>query len=250
MRDASAHVESIAAAAEVHVVLRSRARVLDQPVEQVDRRVLFFRERLTQDEPESQRPQRSDRIHEQRMRTVERVDEPAVRQRRPSPSLHRAADLERQLVAGDFPCAGLEAALTSETPQRAVGAHVVESVVVYAHVRQVRRHPLHRLSAPALEKRAIVGGVELQQRGPELKPLRPLRPAARLIFALHGEDRRASIGSPRSFDGLDLSGRQREEGRDGGQEIPRRTWCVRKNHGLDDGSLNRQYATITSPECT
>ena len=45
-----------------------------------------------------QHPQRTNRVDEQRVRTVERVDVTAARNRRPARRLHRARDLERQLV--------------------------------------------------------------------------------------------------------------------------------------------------------
>ena len=55
-----------------------------------------------------------------------------------------------------------------------------------------------------VEELALAGGVELQQRGPELKALRPFRPSSRLVAALDGENRRALLGPPCVLDRLNL----------------------------------------------
>ena len=98
-----------------------------------------------------------------------------------------------------LPLAGVEAPLVGEAPQGAVGADVVEAVIVDAHVRQVRRHALDGARAPELEEPPVAGGVELQQRRAELKSLRPLGPAAGPIPPLDGEDGRAILGPPGAF---------------------------------------------------
>src|SRR5438067_2935103 len=48
VRHAPADVEAIAPAAEVHVVARRRARVLDEPLQQADLRVLLRHQRLAE----------------------------------------------------------------------------------------------------------------------------------------------------------------------------------------------------------
>ncbi len=55
MRDAPAHVEAIAAAAEIDVVGRRRARMLHEPFEQADALVLLRHERLAEQVAERQR---------------------------------------------------------------------------------------------------------------------------------------------------------------------------------------------------
>src|SRR5438093_12142507 len=103
------------------------------------------------------------------MRAVERVDEAARRQLRPPPRLHGAAGFQRKLVKATLPLARVDATLANQPPQIAVRADVVEAVIVDAHVREMRRHPLDRAYTAQLEKHFVVGRVELQQRGAELK---------------------------------------------------------------------------------
>ena len=173
-------------------------------VEQADLRVLLLAQAMAQAMPEGQRPQGANRVDEQRVRAVEGVYEPAIRQTRPAPGLHGAADLQRQLVEVPLPVAGLEPSLARQTPEVAVGADVVEAVVVHADVRKVRRHPLERPGAPELQEAGIAGGVELQDRRAELEALRPLGPAAGHVLALDGEDGRAVLGQPATFEGVNL----------------------------------------------
>ena len=104
----------------------------------------------------------------------------------------------------------------------AVRADVVEAVIVHAHVGQVRRHPLERAGAAEIEEPRVVGRIELQQRGAELKPLGPLGPAARLVASLDGEDRRASVGHSTSLRSTrSLPADSEEQVSDRGQEIAR-----------------------------
>jgi hypothetical protein len=96
-----------------------------------------------------------------------------------------------------------------EAPQRAVGADVVEAVIVNAGMREVRRHSLERARLSELEELALAGRIELQQRGAVDKSFRPLRPAARGVAAVDREDRRAEDG-PRSIERADLRCRELE----------------------------------------
>jgi hypothetical protein len=175
--------------------------MVDEPVEQADVRVLFLHQTLAEHVPERQCAQRPDRIHEQRVRAVEGVDEAAVGQRRPAPRLNGAAHLERQLVEPELPRVGLDPFLARQPSQIPVGAHVVEAVIVHAHVGEVDRHPLQRPLAPEIEKLLVAGGVELEERRSELEPLRPFSPAASLIASFDGEHRRAVFRPPGVFDG-------------------------------------------------
>ena len=137
--------------------------------------------------------QGADRVDEQRVGTVEGVDEPAaVRGPGPAPRLHGAARLEGQLVEGPLPGVLGDPALVHQAQQVAVGADVVEAVIVHADVGEVRRHPLHACSACPISRNSFVpGGVELEERRAVLEALRPLGPAARGPCAAHGEDGRA-----------------------------------------------------------
>src|SRR4051812_45787653 len=103
----------------------------------------------------------TERIDEQRVCPVERVDEAAVRYRGPSVRLHRATDLERELVEANLPVIRLDLPLARHAPERAVCADGVEAVIVDAHVRQVRRHPRQRPLTSEFEKLPLAGRVEL-----------------------------------------------------------------------------------------
>ena len=65
VRDAPPDVERAAATAVEHVVGRRRARVLQQPGQQVHLRVLFLDQAVAQLVRERKRTQRTDRVHEQ-----------------------------------------------------------------------------------------------------------------------------------------------------------------------------------------
>ena len=141
--------------------------------------------------------QRANRVHEQRVRAVERVDEAAVRQPRPAPGLHGAAHLAARARRGAAPIPS-----ASNRPSRA-SRHSAPYVLTVLNpwswtpmwVRcgvmwaSVRARPISR-------KARIAGRIELQQRGSELKPLRPVGPPARLVLALDGEDRARQTTGP------------------------------------------------------
>src|SRR5688500_12767467 len=80
-----------------------------------------------------------------------------------------------------------EPAFVHEAEKAAVGADVVEAVVVDAGMGDVRRHQLDGAAAARVERGGVAGGVELQNGGAELETLRPLRPAARGVAAVDGE---------------------------------------------------------------
>ena len=58
----------------------------------------------------------------------------------------------------------------------AVGAHVVEAVIVHTGVGHVRRHALDGVSPSDFEESAVTGRVELKDHRAKLKALRPLGP--------------------------------------------------------------------------
>jgi hypothetical protein len=80
----------------------------------------------------------------------------------------------------------------------------------------VRGHALHGRVAPDLQEALVARGVELQDGGPELEALRPLRPAAARVFAADGEDGRSRAGfqrfSSRSIFAAESSKRRRIAG--------------------------------------
>ncbi len=180
-----------------------------------------------------QGPKRADGVDEERVRAVERVDEPAARDRRPPRGLDGAAHLQRQLVELALPLGRVDPAFARETPERAVGADVVESVVVHADMRQMRRHALDRPRAAEIEERAVAGGVELQQRGAELEALRPLGPAPGAVDAVHREHRRAVGRIPSRFERQDLRRRPFEDAPGFRQQVADGGRLVYADHSAD-----------------
>src|SRR5262249_15183588 len=155
--------------------------------------------------------------------TVERIDETAtIGGRRPPARPNGAAGSQRELGETALPPRRVPAAPAREPPPNAAPAGVVEPLIGHAPVRQVGGHAPDGTTAADLEKARVAGGVELQKRGTELKALRPLGPPARLIPALHGEDRRAILRTPGLFNREDLAPRELEEACNLRQQIARR----------------------------
>ena len=195
---------------------------------------------------DGQRAQRADGVHEERVGAVERVDVAAIGQPGPPFRLHRAADLQGELVEAQLPGRRVDPALARQPPQPAVGADVVEPVVVHADVRQVRRHPLDGARPAQLQEFSVAGGVELQDCRAELKSLSPFRPAARLVAALDGEHGRAGIGRPGRFERADLARRQLEHPIDLGQQVARREVAVYAHAWSPPGQLPTSNSQLPS----
>jgi hypothetical protein len=166
------------------------------------------------------------------MCAVERIDVSTIRQRRPSTRLHGAAHLQREGVEPDLPFGGLETVLEREPPQRAVGADVIEAVIVDADMGEMRGHPSEGPLASKVEELAVVGGVELQQRGPVLEAFRPLGPAAGGVAAVDREHGRAAAGGPGALDRGDLGCGQLEEPVDLAEELLWVAVAVDADHGV------------------
>ena len=168
---------------------------------------------------DGQRAAGADRVDEQRVRAVEGVDVAgAVGGGPPAGRLHRAADLEGQLVEVAA-AAVVDAPFAQQPPEVAVGADVVEAVVVHADVGDVAAITVARALAAELEEALVAGGVELQQRRAVLEALRPLGPAAGGVAAVDGEDRRGRAGRAGALDRVDRGGRGLPQPGDLGQQI-------------------------------
>ena len=102
----------------------------------------------------------------------------------------------------------------------AVGADVVEAVVMHAGMGDVRGHEVDGVAPADVEERLVPRDLELIDRRAELEALRPFRPAARGVFALDGEDGRALGGVPAFLQAMDFFARKREEPLDGREEMP------------------------------
>ena len=154
---------------------------------------------------------------------------------------------ERQRVVALFPLARVEPSLAGEAPERAVGADVVEAVIVDADVREVRRHAVERAGAAELEEGAVARRVELENGRSELKALRPLGPAARAVASLHGEHRRAVFRTPALLERVDLRGRQREHAFNLRDQIARRARAVDDHHEIYPPSAREPIWLFVSP---
>ena len=178
-----------------------------------------------------QRSAGANRIDKQRLRAVERIDVAgAVGRFRPARRLHRAADFKRQLKIASLPGVVRHAPFVHQPPQVAVGADVVEAVIVDADVRKMRRHHRERALAAELQKSLVARRVELQQCGAILKALRPLGPALRRVAAFHREHRRCRTGRATFLDRLDALGRPRPKPLQLRQKIGRRQFSVEFDH--------------------
>src|SRR5579859_5963534 len=72
-------------------------------------------------------------------------------------------------------------------------------------------HPLDGLAPPQLQEEPVSSGIELKQRGAELKPLGPLRPTSSDVSPVFGKHRRPSCRIPVFLNRQDLGGRQLEK---------------------------------------
>ena len=241
----AARVVHIAAAPVKDGVLGGGARVLQETVEQADARILLLDERVPELMRQGERAQRADRVDEERMRSVERVDEASARNLRPPGGLDRAAHLQRELVERDLIGGRIEPPRTRQPPEIAVGADVVESVVVDADVREVGRHAVERPRPSQFQERALAGRVELHERGSELKALRPFRPAARAIAAVDREHGRAIRRVPGLLDRRDLFRRPLEEMTDRRPQIFGTALASESNHFVSNAMMRTRSSDPT-----
>ena len=138
------------------------------------------------------------------MRPVERVDITAAGYASPPSRLHGSADFQGKLVEMPLPPVLIDPPFVHQTQQIAVGAHVVESVIMHTHVADVRGHRADGSLASVLEHLRITVGVILDNRRTELKPLCPLGPAASRVLSLYRKNRRPIGRVPRRADSIDF----------------------------------------------
>ncbi|MBA7481356.1 hypothetical protein ES707_16826 [subsurface metagenome] len=145
---------------------------------------------MTQSVGRAQHPERSDRVDEQRMRTVEGVDvAQIVGQSCPAGRLNRSGHLQSELAERLGPTVPRSLALAVQTQKIAVGADVVEAVVVYADMADVGGHGLQGALDPSIQELFVLPRVELKKGRSKPKPLCPLGPAPCGVFALHRKNR-------------------------------------------------------------
>ena len=182
-----------------------------------------------------QRTNRPHRVYEQRVRPIEGVNKPGSgRTARldgcPAAGLHRAGYFQGQFVEILFALIVRYLPFAHQAVQVAVGAQVVEAVVVHSDMAHVGRHVFYRVFATHLQKSGVVGGIVLQDGRAVLKTLRPLGPASGGVLTLHGEHRGAFGGVVVLLDVLNLFGRQFPQAGDLAQQVSGSELGVDLNH--------------------
>jgi hypothetical protein len=142
---------------------------------------------------------RPDRVRKERVRPVEGVDvAEAVEGIRPARRLNGPGHLQRQSIELRLPPVLLDAPLSHHPEKVAVGADVIEAVVVYADVGEVVCHVVHRRT-PSVGEHLILAGRLVQVEGvSELKALGPLGPPPGRVAPLFGVHGRTPFGGPRT----------------------------------------------------
>ena len=98
MGRSSRDIQAIAAPAIVDRVLARRQAVLHRPLEQANLSIVFSPQGMAQTVTQHQGPTGSDGIDEERVRSIERVDEAPLGDCRPTVGLHGAREFERQFI--------------------------------------------------------------------------------------------------------------------------------------------------------
>ena len=105
---------------------------------------------------------------------------------RPAHRLHGAAHLECVLVERQLPTIERDSAFEHQPPEIAVGADVVESVIVDTLMGEMRRHVIAREATPEVQRLFVPGSVKLKDGFAVEEALRPLGPPARGVSAVDG----------------------------------------------------------------
>ena len=169
------------------------------------------------------------------------MDETAVGQPGPSPGLHGAAHLQRELVEVALPVAGLESAFGREPPEIAVGADVVEPVVVDADMRQMRRHPFERsrcVRVPGIAVSPVASN--WRTAAPNWKPcVHSVQPRA-MYWPSTVKTGEPVLGSHRRSSASIFAADCREQRVDFREQIGGRKRPISQMHKDDADSLNRR----------
>jgi hypothetical protein len=186
--------------------------VLKETLKEADRAVHFAHELVAEAVADGERAEGADGVGEEGVGSVEGVDVAgAGGELRPARGLDGAGGLEGEDVEVLFPLVVGDEFFAHEAEEIAVGADVVEAVVVDADVGDVGRHEVDGVAAADVEEGFVAGDFELVERAAELEALGPFGPAARGVFALDGEDGRAPGGVPPFLEAKNLFAGEFEE---------------------------------------
>ncbi len=107
--------------------------MFDGAAKKVDGTIPFTHQHVSEAVRESQNANRSDRVGKQRVRSVERMDEPrTVGGGCPACCLHRTGHLDGELIKFEFTRVVWKPPFQHQSSQIAIGRKVVESMVMYA----------------------------------------------------------------------------------------------------------------------
>ena len=109
-------------------------------------------------------------------------------------------------------------------------ADVVETVVMHADVREMRRHHRNGSLAPKLKKMLVARRIELQEGRAVLKTLCPLGPPFARVTPVHGENRRRQSRRATRIHGVDALSRALPKPREPRQKIDGRKLWIELDH--------------------
>ena len=189
MNDTAWNVVGVATFAVVDIVTGGGFGVLQGAVEEIDFGVVFSHEPMTENVGKAEGAKRADGIGEERLGAVERADVAELGgESGPAGGLDGAAGVEGEIVEVGFPIVGGETTFAEESAQIAVGADIVEAVIVDPDVGDVDGHSAEGGVAADLEHGFISGGIVLKDGRSVDEAFGPLSPTAGGVFALDGED--------------------------------------------------------------
>jgi hypothetical protein len=229
---ASAHVVAVAAFAIEDGVASGGFGVLKQAGKEGDGAVHFAHELVAELMGDGEGAEGANGVGEEGVRSVEGVDVAELGgEGGPAGGLDGAAGLEGEFVEIFFPGIEGDKAGGHETQEVAVGADVVEAVVVDADVGDVGGHEVDGVAAGDVEEGFVAGEFELVGGGAELEALGPFGPAAGGVGALDGEDGGAEGGIPAVLEAVDFGAGEGGELVDGGEEGGGREVGLDVDHG-------------------
>jgi hypothetical protein len=207
MHDPAGNVVRVASLAVVDIVTSGGLGVLEGAVKEIDIRIVFPHEAVSEHMGKAEGAERADGVGEEGLGSVERADVSEFGgQLGPAGGLDGATSFESEIVEVGLPFVGEESAFVEKAAQVSVGADIVKAVIVNPDMGDVCGHAAECSLATDLEHRSVAGGVVLEDGGAVDEPFGPLGPTSRGIFAFNGEDGGAVRILPAFLEGEDFRG--------------------------------------------
>ena len=151
--------------------------MLQAAMQQIDFPIILAGQFMPKHPCDNERSNRSDRVGKKRVRPIERMNKPRItpigmifadpRESKSTAPPARPRCLERQFVRRQLPRIMRNPFFPHQSAEVAIGADIVEAMIVHANMADVFGHVLERYcSAADFKKLAIIGCVESQQRQP------------------------------------------------------------------------------------